>query len=91
MARYSTAGYQFGPGPLSQALKTIVAVNVGAFLLSLIVPALTVRLGLMPAAVLREFALWQPLTYMFLHGGIGHLVFNMLARGARASSSATTS
>jgi membrane associated rhomboid family serine protease len=79
MARYSTAGYQFGPGPLSQALKTIVAVNVGAFLLSLIVPALTVRLGLMPAAVLREFALWQPLTYMFLHGGIGHLVFNMLA------------
>lgn len=79
MARYSTAGYQFGPGPLSQALKTLIALNVGAYLLSLIVPALTMRLGLMPVAVLREFALWQPLTYMFLHGGIGHLVFNMLA------------
>jgi membrane associated rhomboid family serine protease len=79
MARYSTAGYSIGPGRLSQAIKTLIAVNVGAFLLSLIVPGLTLRLGLMPAAVLREFALWQPLTYMFLHGGIGHLLFNMLA------------
>ena len=66
MARYSTAGYQFGPGPLSQALKTLIAVNVGAFLLTLIVPALTMRLGLVPAAVLREFAVWQPLTYICL-------------------------
>ncbi len=79
MARYSTAGYTFGPGPLSQAIKTLIAVNVGAFLLGLIVPALIPRLGLTPAAVLREFAVWQPLTYMFLHGGIGHLLFNMLA------------
>jgi len=79
MARYSTAAYSFGPGPLSQAIRTLIAVNVGAFLLGLIVPALIVRLGLTPAAVLREFAVWQPLTYMFLHGGIGHLLFNMLA------------
>ncbi len=42
-------------------------------------PGTPVRLGLMPAMVLREYALWQPLTYMFLHGGIGHLLFNMLA------------
>ena len=40
MARYSTLGYAFGPGPLSQAIKTLIAVNVGAFLLTLIVPAL---------------------------------------------------
>ena len=79
MARYGTAGYSIGPGPLSQAIKTLIGINVGAFVLSLIVPALTVRLGLMPAMVLREYALWQPLTYMFLHGGIGHLLFNMLA------------
>lgn len=79
MARYSTVGYAFGPGPLSQAIKTLIALNVGAFLLTLIVPALTLRLGLRPAAVVGEFAIWQPLTYMFLHGGIGHLLFNMLA------------
>lgn len=25
-----------------------------------------------------EFKVWQPLTYMFMHGGIGHILFNML-------------
>ena len=79
MARYGTAEYSIGPGPLSQAIRTLIALNVGAFLLTLIVPAVTARLGLMPAMVLGDFALWQPVTYMFLHGGIGHLLFNMLA------------
>ncbi|NQU41092.1 MAG: rhomboid family intramembrane serine protease [Lentisphaerae bacterium] len=27
---------------------------------------------------LRSYFLWQPLTYMFLHGGLLHLIFNML-------------
>jgi membrane associated rhomboid family serine protease len=79
MPRIGTTEYSIGPGSLSQAIKILIGVNVGAFALSLIVPAVTVRLGLMPAMVLREYALWQPLTYMFLHGGISHLLFNMLA------------
>jgi membrane associated rhomboid family serine protease len=32
-----------------------------------------------PADVLGSLRLWQPLTYMFLHGGIFHILFNMLA------------
>ena len=68
-----------GPGPLGQAVKTLIAMNVAGYVLSLIVPAMVVRLGLIPAVVVGQFALWQPLTYMFLHGGLGHLVFNMLA------------
>ena len=36
-------------------------------------------LGLVPAAVFEEFRIWQPVTYMFLHGTIGHILFNMLA------------
>lgn len=32
--------------------------------------------GLVPESVLHGF-LWQPLTYMFLHGGFWHLFFNM--------------
>lgn len=79
MSRYGSAAYALGPGPLSQAVKTLIAVNVGGFLLSLVVPAVIMRLGLVPAAVVTEFAVWQPVTYMFLHGGIGHLLFNMLA------------
>ena len=79
MSRYGSVAYAMGPGPISPAVKALVAVNVVAYLLSLIVPAMVARLGLIPAAVVEELALWQPLTYMFLHGGLGHLLFNMLA------------
>jgi membrane associated rhomboid family serine protease len=36
-------------------------------------------LGLYPEAFLRNYYFWQPFTYLFVHGGIGHLLFNMLA------------
>ena len=77
--KYSNVSYSFGPGPLSPAIKFLIIANVAAFLLSSIVPQIIVRLGLMPAAVFTELAVWQPVTYMFLHGGIGHLLWNMLA------------
>jgi membrane associated rhomboid family serine protease len=75
----SSFSYSFGPGPLTPAIKALVAVNVAAFLLSLAVPAITLQLGLRPADVVESFSLWQPVTYMFLHGGIFHILFNMLA------------
>ena len=75
----SSFAYSFGPGPLTPAIKVIVAVNVAAFLLGLVLPAITLTLGLRPADVVGNFALWQPVTYMFLHGGIFHILFNMLA------------
>jgi len=34
--------------------------------------------GLVPLAVTHLFRIWQPATYLFLHAGIWHLVFNML-------------
>jgi membrane associated rhomboid family serine protease len=36
-------------------------------------------LALIPLSVVQGFALWQPVTYLFLHGGIMHLLWNMLA------------
>lgn len=82
MARYPpSASYSFGPGALTPAIKMLISVNVGVFLVNLIVPALTLRLGLQPQAVFTQFALWQPVTYMFLHdiGGVGHILINMLS------------
>lgn len=75
----SSFAYSFGPGPLTPAIKALVAANVAAFLLALVMPAITLRLGLRPADVVGSLALWQPVTYMFLHGGIFHILFNMLA------------
>jgi len=80
-SRYpSTSGlaYSFGPGPLTPAVKALLIANVGLFLISFVFPAILLQLGLRPAAVFGELALWQPITYMFLHGGIGHILFNML-------------
>ncbi len=36
-------------------------------------------LALAPVAVVKHFAIWQLVTYLFLHGGVTHLLFNMLA------------
>ena len=75
----SSFTHSFGPGPLTPAIKMLVAANVAAFLLSLVAPAMTRSLGLRPASVFEELHFWQPVTYMFLHGGVFHILFNMLA------------
>ena len=80
-SRYPSASsfsYSFGPGPLTPAIKALIAVNVVVFLASLFVP-LVRMLGLRPADVVQHFAAWQLVTYMFLHAGPMHLLFNMLA------------
>jgi membrane associated rhomboid family serine protease len=90
MARYSSrsvSSFSFGPGPLSTALKVLIGVNVLLFLAQRFAPIylptgtdwLTGVLGLMPAAVVGQFWVWQLATYMFLHGGVFHILFNMLA------------
>lgn len=78
-SRYpSTLAYSFGPGPLTAVIKAIVIANVVAFLVSLVFPAITLTFGLRPADIFGRLHLWQPVTYMFLHAGIFHILFNML-------------
>ena len=82
MPRYSSpyaSSFSFGPGPVSTALKAIIGANVAMFVATLLVPSLTLYLGLLPVAVVEHFWLWQLATYMFLHGGLFHILFNMLA------------
>jgi len=72
------SSFSFGPGPLSTALKAIIGANVVVFLAQAFVP-LEYTLGLVPMLVVRKLWLWQLGTYMFLHGGLTHILFNMLA------------
>jgi membrane associated rhomboid family serine protease len=71
----------FGPGPVSTALKTLIGANVAVFLLTQLFPRLRLNelLGLIPAFVIHDLRVWQLVTYMFLHGGLFHILFNMLA------------
>jgi len=83
MRRYPSAhasSFSFGPGPLSTALKALIGANVAMFLAMLFLPepATTDTLGLVPLFFVRRLWFWQPLTYMFLHGGLFHILFNML-------------
>ena len=71
-------GGSFGPGPLTPAIKMIVIANVAMFVAAIIVPTVTLYLGLRPADAVGRLYIWQPFTYMFLHGGPFHILFNML-------------
>ena len=81
MYRYRSAPnmYSFGPGGISSAIKAIIWANVGVFVLTMLVPHLVIFFGLTPAAVFESFRLWQPITYLFVHGDLSHILFNMLA------------
>jgi membrane associated rhomboid family serine protease len=86
VSRYSRSGdvaYTFGPGALTPAIKALIIANVAVFLATLVLPEqasvqIVRTFGFQPNAVLTQFSFWQFVTYMFLHGGIGHLLFNML-------------
>ncbi len=73
-------------GFLPPSIRTIVLACTGVFLLQTILglfwsdgAVFFLHLfGLVPRAVTHGLMLWQPLTYLFLHGGIWHLLINML-------------
>jgi membrane associated rhomboid family serine protease len=75
----STFAYSFGPGPLTPAVKLLIIANVVVFIASRFIDVLRLRLGFMPQDVLTHGYVWQPFTYMFVHDGIFHILFNMLA------------
>lgn len=76
--RYASASYAFGPGPITPAVKYLIWANVAVYALTWLFPVLTIVLGLVPQAVYGRLWLWQPVTYMFVHGDLMHILFNML-------------
>jgi membrane associated rhomboid family serine protease len=82
MRRYPSpyaCSFSFGPGPVSTALKALIGANVLMFFITTFAQSLVPRLGLVPFYVVHRLWIWQVVTYMFLHGGIFHILFNMLA------------
>jgi membrane associated rhomboid family serine protease len=75
----SLSSSSFGFSPLSTAIKALIGINVLMFVATTIAPSLQLQLGLVPMWVVHEKRVWQLLTYMFIHAGLFHILFNMLA------------
>jgi membrane associated rhomboid family serine protease len=64
-------------------LKWLLIVNTAIFVMSILaehqIAPLLDNFALVPAQVIRSFAIWQLVTYMFIHVGFMHILWNMLA------------
>ena len=79
--------FQSNPGQLSyrpslftDAIKILISINFGIFVLQSISSSEIIFFsifGLIPKLVWSELKIWQPITYMFFHGDIWHVLINM--------------
>lgn len=70
-------------GPLTPVVKKLLILNAAIFIIQQIVgrfqpDTMELFLGLHHLGLVHELKLWQILTYMFLHGGWFHILFNLL-------------
>lgn len=78
---YRTGMYSFGPG-ITPGVKNLLIINTVVFVLMYFfgLGNFFIRLfSLIPYYSLNGFQLWRFVTYIFLHGGFGHIFFNMFA------------
>lgn len=61
------------------AIRGLMIANIVGFLIGMVVPDMHGLFGLVPVQVLSHRWIWQPFTYLFLHGSIWHLFFNLFA------------
>ena len=81
-------GYQFHVGDyFPRAIKTICIACVSVFFLQEVSQLIfheagrqfwLAWFGMVPYAVIHGLRIWQPFTYLFLHGGFWHIFFNLL-------------
>ena len=77
---YTDRVMYFGKGA-SSAIKLLIIANVSIFFLESLLgleQLFNNYLGLVPSLLWNNFYIWQPVTYLFLHGGLWHLLINMV-------------
>jgi membrane associated rhomboid family serine protease len=66
-----------GGTPVTPWVQRLLIANIVMFFVQQVMPGVTGQLAFVPALVLARP--WTVLTYMFLHAGFTHILFNMLA------------
>jgi membrane associated rhomboid family serine protease len=84
MSYYRQVAFSFGP-PLTPMVKRLIIITSAVFVLTYI-PEVIFGWGmpfalfaLRPDDVLRRFYVWELVSYLFLHWGFFHIIFNMFA------------
>ena len=82
-SRTRLTGVFYVPG-FPKGVKWLLIANVAVFLVGFFAQLVQLDgpmryLALIPVAVVKDFFVWQLGTYMFLHAGFGHIIWNMLA------------
>ncbi|MCX6831480.1 MAG: rhomboid family intramembrane serine protease [candidate division Zixibacteria bacterium] len=78
---YNSSGSTFGMQQgITPGIMYLLVANTAIFILQMAMPnaGLARTFGLVPYDITHRFTLWQPVSYMFLHGGFFHIFFNML-------------
>jgi len=91
MPPYRQVAFSFGP-PLTRMVKRLIILMAAVFVVTNVIGALpsettrlylqiypSVYLGLVPWLVIHQFYAWQLVTYLFIHGGWFHILFNLYA------------
>ena len=82
-SRTRATGVFYVPG-FPKGVKWLLISNVAVFLIGYFAQLVQLDgplqfLELTPEFVIKYFFIWQLATYMFLHAGFGHIIWNMLA------------
>jgi len=81
--QYTSSGYKndySNPLKITNGVKVLILINIIIFFLIEISGQrnlIFMTFGLVPHSILNEFKIWQTFTYIFIHGGLLHIVFNM--------------
>ena len=83
MSRYYRTTSSIGYPEWTRAVKTLIIICVVVFVLQMFDglaggEAFIRSFGLTPIRITHSLYLWQLATYIFLHGGVMHILFNML-------------
>ena len=74
-------GLGIGPPFTPPVVKQLLIANAVVFAAQILLRSAPIEdwLAVRPEMVWEHFFLWQPFTYMWLHGGLGHLLMNLFA------------
>ncbi len=84
MPKYREVAYSFGP-PLTRWVKRLIIITSVCFAVTYLPEAMFGWgapfgwFALQPYDVVHRFYIWELFTYLFLHGGFFHIIFNMFA------------